>query len=806
MTPSRILIVDDEVIIARELESRLLKLGYNVVAIASSGLEAIELAESTAPELILMDIVLKGELDGIEAATEIKRRMEVPVIYVTAYTDNRTLERAAITDPFAYIVKPFNERELGANIEMALFKHRAEQRARGVERWFTRAIQDTNDAVVAADEKGLITLFNEGAEAITSWKRECAMGRCIDDVVRFVSRTTGERLPIQASVEGPTVRLADDTWLLDRLEKQLPVDATLIRLATSRERFESGVVTIFRDVTGERHGALASLSADVALAVAQSLTVEGMLNICAASLVRHLKAAFARIWTLGPGGDQLLLRASAGQYTHLDGRHAKIPVGELKIGRIARDRTPHLTNNVLMDPNISDPEWARREHMVAFAGYPLMVSERVVGVMGMFSRREFSPAVLGALGAISNTIAVGIERSLLAGQATQNQKLEALGQLAAGVAHDFNNLLTVITGYGDLLMRSADLDPHARELISEMTSAGDRATSLTRQLLAFSRRRVLAPTVVDLNQLINDARSMLKRLVGENIEINTELSDSIKMIHADAGQLEQVLINLVVNSRDAIGKQGRITIETRNVHVDDSIASVYPRMRSGEYVMFSVSDTGAGMPAEVVERIFEPFYTTKAEGKGTGLGLATAHGIVTQAGGHILVESQVGNGTTFQVYLPATNDQRPAARGSTAMASLTVGSETLLLVEDDHSVRALAARVMRSCGYTVIEAENGEQALLIAIGFSGTIDLLVTDVVMPKVSGVALYARLSRLRPGLKVIYMSGYAEDDVIRQGLKDGNCALLQKPFAISDLALLVRQVLSKPATSPGRTGDRP
>ncbi len=382
-------------------------------------------------------------------------------------------------------------------------------------------------------------------------------------------------------------------------------------------------------------------------------------------------------------------------------------------------------------------------------------------------------------------------------QFRQAQKMEAIGQLAGGVAHDFNNLLTIISGYSNLLLDGMldQADP-AYEAVVEIRKAAERTATLTRQLLAFSRRQVLAPQVFVLNSVIQDMDKMLRRLIGEDIQLTSSLAADLGAVKADPGQIEQVLLNLAVNARDAMPQGGRLTIETANVTLDETYASAHAEIQPGPFVMLAVTDSGCGMDAATQARIFEPFFTTKGPGKGTGLGLATVYGIVKQSGGSIYLYSEVGRGTSFKVYLPRVEEApvanlRPAAPAATTQVG---GKETLMIVEDDDAVRALTRTVLRGQSYDVIEAVDADDALRWVEEHSDPIHLLVTDVVMPGMSGRDLAERLSALRPEIKVLYVSGYTDDSVVRHGLLEAEIAFLQKPFTPDSLARKVREVLDK------------
>jgi PAS domain S-box-containing protein len=384
------------------------------------------------------------------------------------------------------------------------------------------------------------------------------------------------------------------------------------------------------------------------------------------------------------------------------------------------------------------------------------------------------------------------ERRALEEQLRQSQKMEAVGRLAGGVAHDFNNLLTVIKGYSELMLDELkDADP-LRSEVEEIKKAADRAAGLTRQLLAFSRQQVLAPKVLEMNSVVSNMDKLLKRLLGEDISLYTVLEAGLGRVKADPGQVEQVIMNLAVNARDAMPRGGKLTVETANVDLDEDYAHEHIGAKPGAYVMLAVSDTGSGMTPQVRQRIFEPFFTTKELGKGTGLGLSTVYGIVKQSEGYIWVYSEVGMGTSFKVYLPRVD--APAEVGHTRPLSKAAyrGSETVLLVEDEDGVRALVRQVLHKHGYTVLEARHGGEALLHCERHRGKIELLLTDVVLEQMSGTELSARLAPIRPDMKVLYISGYTDDAIVHHGVLTQGTHFLQKPFTTESLAKKIRHVL--------------
>ena len=410
---------------------------------------------------------------------------------------------------------------------------------------------------------------------------------------------------------------------------------------------------------------------------------------------------------------------------------------------------------------------------------------------GVFTNLLDDPSVA----AIVNNYRDATERRSLEQQVIQAQKMEAVGRLAGGVAHDFNNILTAIGGYTDLLLADLAPDDPRREDVDEIHRAADRAAALTQQLLAFSRRQVLQPKVIDLNALVQNVEKLLRRLLGEDVILAAALAPDVGRVRADPGQIEQVIVNLAVNARDAMPGGGRLTIETRNVELDAVYAAEHRTVVPGPYVSIAISDTGTGMSPEVQAHMFEPFFTTKEVGKGTGLGLATVYGIVKQSGGSIWVYSELGHGTTMKVYLPRVDDPADLLRKAAPadLASLR-GTETILLVEDEPAVRAVARQVLTRQGYTVLEAHDGQAALAMVDATRPTIDLVLTDLVMPGMSGRNLADQLVRRFPDVRVLYMSGYTDDAIVRHGMLGTGLAYLQKPFRPAALVQKVWEVLKR------------
>jgi signal transduction histidine kinase len=387
------------------------------------------------------------------------------------------------------------------------------------------------------------------------------------------------------------------------------------------------------------------------------------------------------------------------------------------------------------------------------------------------------------------------ERHALEEQLRQSQKMEAVGRLAGGIAHDFNNLLAVMLGYTTLTLSRADDPAAVTRNLEHIRTAAERAANLTRQLLTFSRKQVLQPRVVELGGVVSELNTMLERLIGEDVELVTDVGRAKGHVKADRGQLEQVIVNLAVNARDAMPRGGRLAIVIRDVVVDDALAREQAGLRPGRHVRIEVSDNGMGMEPETLSRLFEPFFSTKEKGKGTGLGLATVYGIVKQSDGHIAVESAPGRGTTFRIWLPEVEEETPAVAPAAGGTAAPAGSETILLVEDEDAVRGLLHEVLAESGYKVLEASSGAEALRVSRAHGGPVDLLLADVVMPGMGGREVATVLTAERPGLRVLFASGYTAEAIARHGVLEPGTDLIHKPFTPDALLRRVRERLDRP-----------
>ncbi len=555
-----------------------------------------------------------------------------------------------------------------------------------------------------------------------------------------------------------------------------------------------------------------------------SAPLEEKLKRTTDTIIRLFCADFCRIWLAQPADlcqrgcfhaqavdgphaclrrDQCLhLLASSGRYTHTDGKaHSRVPLGAYKIGTIASGGDHKLiSNDVQDDPHVHDHAWARELGLVSFAGYQIRVpGGDPLGVLALFAKHPILPEEDAILDGLSSSVALVVQRAVAeaerdAAEAAmrQAQKMEAVGRLAGGVAHDFNNLLMIILGQAEIATAHLGPDDPLQPRLQDIVDAGDRATNLTRQLLAFARQEVVCPRSLDLNEAVSGMETMLRRLIGEDLELHWKPGADVWPVYLDPCQVDQLLANLVVNARDAIPDTGTVTIETATAVLDGSYCAIHLGATPGEHAVLTVSDTGVGMDRETQARIFEPFFTTKERGKGTGLGLATVYGIVKQAGGSVYVYSEPGQGTIFRLYLPRWQGGETAAVLQAAPPQSSWGDETVLVVEDEVAILQLGHTALERQGYRVLTADTPAAALLAAEQEPGEIHLLATDVVMPGMNGRELYERLQARQPGLKCLYLSGYTADVISQRGVLPEGVNFLQKPFTLKSLAEKVRAVL--------------
>ncbi len=673
-----------------------------------------------------------------------------------------------------------------------------------------RVIVDTAlDAVISMDASGIITDWNAQAVNIFGWQREEALGRRVSEtVVPPRDRDAHERgmRHFLATGEGPILNRRIEMMACHRTGYEFPVEVAISPARLGDAYIFSAFV---RDITARKRSErqLASQYA-VTRVLSESRTLEEAGPKILQAICESLEWELGVFWRLDRQGNVLRClelwqspALNADEFILATWQHS-FPIGAGLPGRVWQTGQPAWITDVVREPNFPRADSAAKVGFHGAFGFPIRVGTEVEGVIELYRReiREPDEQLLKMVTDVGLKIGQFGERARAEDalrrtevQLQQSQKMEAVGRLAGGVAHDFNNMLTVIRGYSELVLsRLAPTDAFRKEL-EEVKKAADRASGLTGQLLAFSRRQFIAPKVLDINSVIHNMEGMLRRLLGEDIiELCTVLDPDVGQFKADPGQIEQVIMNLAVNARDAMPSGGRLTVETVNAQFGSRRNRPPMGAEPGSYVAIIVRDTGHGMDEETQSHIFEPFFTTKEKGKGTGLGLSTVYGIVKQSGGFIEVESKPGRGATFKIFFPRVDGVAQGLEPSTTGVETVKGRETVLLVEDEPGVRRLVNETLRLHGYTVLEARHGIEALLTGAKHMGPIHLLLTDVVMPQMSGPEVAEKLASVRPEVKVLYMSGYPDHPTFSKGGLDTDRSFLQKPFTPTALAQKVREVL--------------
>ncbi len=950
----RVLIVEDRFVVANNLQDRLQTMGYAVLGIAPSGKEAIRSTMELQPDILLMDIRLQGDMDGIEAAREIRAGCDVPIVYLTGHADEPTLQRAKLTEPYGYLLKPFDARELRSTIEMALYRHAAERRVRESEAKYRALVEHSLQGILIAKDMPPRLLFaNRPCAEILGYSVDELLSLSPDDVISLIHPEDRAKAldRMGAILSGRSGSASDDVrfvrhdgshrWLqyyasLIEHEGQPVFQAAIVDI-TERKEAEAALLLAHNELERRvevRTADLAQANLQLKQEVRQRQHAEEALRrrnreLALLNRIISTSATSRDIGTILQAvcrelAQALDLSQAAAVLTDEKTAQAMVvaefPTGSVKpslLGRtIAVKDNPALLQilwqerAVVVDPARNDPHLAPLRELVCCSGcaswliLPLFTEGALAGGLGLCAResRPFSDEevelaqrvaeqVSGSLARVrlaemQHRLSTAVEQTadavlildnkdsilyinpaferatgyslaealgqtpqlfengwheevfyqtlretIAAGQPWQGrminrrrdgtlfpadatitplrnpagevvnvvvtlrdvtrevqleeqirhaQKMEAVGQLAGGIAHDFNNLLTVIQMSSTILQRQMHAEDPLLENVLQIQSTVTRAANLTGQLLNFSRREVSKQQAVDLNHLIDDLDWMLRRLVGSDVKLVKSLALDLQPVQAVPSELEQVLVNLVVNARDAMPNGGTLTLETANTALDKAYATEHLDARPGAHAVLTVRDTGVGIDDEVKARIFEPFFTTKKRGEGTGLGLATVFGIVKQNGGHILVDSSVGQGTTLQVFLPSGDRvAAPAEPRPGVVSDRASAGQTILVVEDEELVRNLAARMLRSRGYRVHVAGSGPEALRISQRCSGIMHLLLADLHMPEMNGLEVAQQLQSRWPQMRVLYMSGYGAAGGLVRRILDEGAPFLRKPF---------------------------
>lgn len=767
-----VLVIDDDRAFLALLSKMLTDDGYSVRT-AESGAAALAAVAVKAPELIFLDIRMPG-MDGFEVFKRLKARPEtsaIPVIFLSAFADTPERVEGLKLGALDFLSKSFHRDELLSKMRTHtdLYRLRSkcelqtqelsrerDQLKESEERY--RAVAEyANNAICILDAQGRFLWLNDRMVSVGGHSREEYMAA--DSFAGFLApESVGIVLPnFQKAVAG--------------LPYEHDFPAFFLR-ADGQKRLGEIYTTDYKDKQGRIN------------LVVRLLDVTGRVQ--------------------GDAERELLIRAieQAGEIVIVSDINGNIqyvnPAFETVTGYTRQEVTgknPRLLKTGKQDEAFYRGLWTAISSGKTWTGR--MVNKRKDGEF--YTEDSTISAVKDPEGRVVNYVAVAkdiTEQLRLEGQFYQSQKMEAVGLLAGGIAHDFNNILTAIKGYCGMVAKALKPEDPSREDMSEIMSAADRASALTRQLLAFSRRQIIDPKVVDLNKTFNDMTKMLGRIIGEGVKLSTKFCSAPCLALVDPGLLEQVAMNLVVNARDAVGNDGKITLETEVLLPPEEFFSARPAFARGRVVCVKVGDNGSGMSPEVKKHLFEPFYTTKAQGKGTGLGLSMVYGTVKQSGGDIVVESEPGKGTVFKLYFPLAASVTADTSAGKVPAGPEKGTETILFVEDDDSLRRLGERQLRASGYTVISAADGKEALEAADRHGKPVDLLMTDVVMPGMSGRELAAELARRKFMPRTLFMSGYTDDSMVKHGVLEPGIAFLYKPFTLEALSAKIREVLDGPA----------
>lgn len=763
MLKTRILIVEDNVIVAEDLKVKLERLGYDVTGVAYAGKEAVEKIQERVPDIALMDIRLGDGMNGIDTAAILKNEYHVPVIYLTAHADEDTVSKAKKTEPYGYIVKPFDDQELKTTIEIAVYKLKADRKVRESREWLQTVLMSIGDGVIATDKKNQILFMNPVAEKLTEYKEAEVIGKPIDSIFNIISEDSREPVenPVLKVLEsGKIVGLANHTLLITKSGKELPISDSGSPIIDVRGQI-LGVVLIFRDQIKERaaekklraseqkYRNMMEFLVDPTYLVAEDLTIEYM----------------------NPAMIKRVGRDAIGQFCysaiHQQDQRCEWCIFEtekfLKFGSVETIVKSPLDNRTFRINNM-----------------PIVNKDGSVSKMTMF--RDITEYI--------NTVK---EKEKAQQELIQFQKMESIGNLAGGIAHDFNNLLSSIIGYAELGLMQVNKDKELADDLNEIHIAGLRAKELVKQILIFARQASHHPKSVKPGEIADEVIKLLRSSIPKDIEIIL-VNASVQSIVADPTQIHQVFMNLSTNAAQAMEKDGGLLhIEVKDIVINkETKPETADGLTPGAYVEIVVSDNGVGMQTDNLAAIFEPYFTTKGVGEGTGLGLAVVHGIVKSCNGRIHVESEPGKGATFKLYFPAA--ETPNNESVEKKSVMPTGNEKILFVDDEASIEKMGRRFLEQLGYRVITENSSLRALERVKKEPAFFDLVISDVTMPAMTGDKLAAEILKINPDLPIILCTGYSKKISGKVKNKKGIAGILYKPIEQPVLAKKVRDILDK------------
>ena len=831
MTARKFMVVEDERLVAEDIAECLRSRGYEVCAICNNGADAVAAAHEHNPDLVMMDIVIQGEMDGIDTAIVLREELEIPVIFLTAYSQEGILERAKTVEPLGYVVKPFEEGTLLSTVEMALHKNDLDQNLRRSKEWFSTTLEAIGDGVIATDEVGNVKFLNKVAEKLCGWKLEDITGRHIEEIFRILNVHSRKKVvnpALKALETGNIIELEKDTNLIRKDGTEFPIEDSGAPIYNS-DREIVGSVLVFRDVTQKKkaeeevrryQGHLEELVEKRTRALASRIEMERVATEISADLIRLSEDTF------DDGVNNALRRI--GEMLQIDSCtiYEKVTIanelryrpkyfwmgekGNVENLEVLPDGAQDaymvwlqqlesegivVINDLDSLPAEAASERELLESMEISSSVIIGLSDgsppRLCASFANHSVRHWSEHDLVMFRMLAEILQNVMERremetrqQKLREQLSQAQKLEAIGKLTGGIAHDFNNMLVPIMGYADSILAGTDSEM-SKDDILEIRKAAESAAALTRQLLAFSRKQILVKKPVNLNGLVSDMKQMLTRLLGEDIQVHLDLEENLPHIEADRSQLEQVLLNLSLNARDAMSEGGKLTIQTFS-GIDSK------GVRTSQ---LKVTDTGCGMDEKQLEKIFDPFFTTKGM-EGTGLGLSVVLGVIEQHDGEITVRSEPGKGTTFTISIASCD-----ARSETTRVTLPKPQNKaegcgrrILLVEDEPAVLLFVSRALSSQGYEIEAAECKTDAIEIFDREQGKFDMIFTDAKLPDGTGIEVLEHVLKTHPDIPALISSGYTDDRALVDQARGRGVEFLQKPYALDQLHSTVIDVIGE------------
>ncbi len=801
MEQANILIVEDEAIVSEDLRMTITNLGYEVVGRASSADEAVAKAFELKPDLILMDIVLKGSKTGIDASYEIKERMDIPIIFLTAYSDVELIDKALTAKPHAYLVKPFQPKQLLASIEMALYKSQMERRLKEAEEWIATTLDSIGDAVIATDTEGTIKFINPIAEALTGWGKSDAVGRHFEEVFNLVYEETGK--PIESLVakvlrEGSVVTLADHTMLIARDGLKLPIDDSGAPIRDHKGNI-TGVVLVFHDITERRQAESALRESEQFNSSMLTNSPNPVLVINPDSSVRYANPALEKL-TGFSAAELIGVKAPYPWWTE-----------ETKETEQQNHGNPGGTADAKSGTQMTEELFrkkSRERFWVEVTSTPVTNNGATRYYLSNWVDITERKAAEEKIKKLNEELEHRVEERTLElkrthdqleitrGQFYQAQKMESLGILAGGIAHDFNNLLTVILGNLSLAKMTPDRGDRLLDILTESEKASLQAKKLTQQLLTFSKGGAPVKSPVPIKKIIRDSTDFAMR--GSNVKSEFSIPEDLWHVEVDEGQINQVISNVVINATQAMPDGGTVSVHCKNVVVEpDTTLPLHP----GRYVWISIKDHGTGIPDEHTHKIFDPFFTTKP--KGSGLGLATAYSIVKRHSGHIAVESRIDDGTTFHIHLPACQSDTSEARiveekdGENPYVDDSGDAKRILVMDDEEDIRGLIGEVLAHFGHTVVLAGDGAETIELykdAMESGQPFDAVIMDLTIPGgMGGKEAIKKLLKIDPSVRAIVSSGYSNDPIMADFKSHGFRGVVAKPYEVRELVETLNRVLA-------------